>query len=173
MPSRSAVRRLFAVAAAVLVIQYGIVGIVGVYASEPWPAVVLPAFKQVYATSGGFRVEQAAIDVVFDAQEPGHASSPDRRSVPNAEFLGMMPRSHHSSFLSEQCQPASLSGTDATETCRRPQARRWIVERASALFPHRSVARVDVVWSRLHFDPAARTSSTTPLDTLHLSAPSP
>lgn len=158
--SRSSVRRLFVAAFVFLVVQYGLVGVIGLYASEPWPAVVLPAFKSVYSTSGTFEVTQTTIDVL-------HVDG-TRSSYAPSTFLAAMPRSHHSAFLREQCRPASLSGTDATERCRTPDGTRWFVDRASALAPTPRVRGVDVVWSRLRFTPQSSQPSATPLDTLHL-----
>lgn len=159
--SRSTVRRLFVVVFVALVVQYGLVGLVGVYASEPWPAIVLPGFKSVYATGDRFHVETPSIDVVF-ATEGRDRVSPSR-------FLDPLPRSHHPSFLSAQCRPVSLSGTMETEACRKPGGQQWFVDRARALYPDRSVRAVEVVWGGLYFDPGTRRVATAPLDTLRLS----
>lgn len=160
--SRSTVRRLFVVVFVALAVQYGLVGLVGVYASEPWPAVVLPGFKSVYATGERFRVEKPSIDVVF--------ANEGREAVPSSRFLDPLPRSHHPSFLSAQCRPVSLSGTKETEACRRPGGQQWFVDRARALYPDRSVRTVEVVWGYLYFDPGTRRVATAPLDTLRLSS---
>jgi hypothetical protein len=161
--SRSSVRRLFRIALIVLVGQYVLVGIVSIYASEPWPAIVLPAFKDAYATDQSFTVEKARIEVAFEDS----VSS----TVPASQLLGPLPRSHHPSFLSAQCRPASLSGSTQTESCRTSGGRKWFVNRAHTLFPNRSVTRVNVVWERLQFNPEAKQRSATSLDTLHLSLP--
>lgn len=161
--SRSSVRRLFRIAFVVLIVQYALVGIVGVYASEPWPAIVLPAFKSTYAADGSFSVEKARFEVVFE----GELSS----TVPSVQFLAPLPRSHHPSFLDEQCRPQSLSGRERTESCRPPEGKQWFIDRARSLYPSQSVESVNVVWERLRFNPKSKQQAATPLDTLHLSLP--
>lgn len=158
--SRSGIRRLFVGALVVLVVQYGLVGIVGAVASEPWPAIVLPGFKTVYTTSGAVEVPQTTVDVLY--------ADGTRRSMPPATFLSLLPRSHHSAFLRAQCRPASLSGTAKTERCLSPDGARWFIRRAATLAPEQTIRGVDVVWSRLRYAPNERTATTTPLDTLHI-----
>lgn len=160
--SRSSVRQLFLIAFVVLIVQYGLVGLIGVYASEPWPAVVLPAFKSVYATDNAFTVEKARIEVTF-ADETAV-------TIPTPQFLRPLPRSHHPSFLSTQCRPSSLSGTTDTESCLTSDGSQWFTHRAHTQFPDRSIKSVDVIWQRLQFDARKKQRSATPLDTLTLSA---
>lgn len=154
--SRSTVRSLFVTTLVVLVLQYGLVGIVGVYASEPWPAVVLPAFKSVYSTEGTFDVTQTTLEVRF-------ANAPSS-SISTTNFLSLLPRSHHSAFLQTQCPPNPVSAA-----CQTPAGRNWFVNRARTLFPNRTVRSVDLVWSRLRFNLSTKRTTTVPLDTLHFS----
>jgi hypothetical protein len=168
--SRSSVSQLFIAVFIGLFVQYGLVGILGVTMSEPWPAVVLPGFKKVYDTGQDIVVEDTQIDVQF-----GNGMTATTRP---SEFLALLPRSHHGAFLSKQCRPASLSGSAETERCTTDTGSRWFVERAETLYPNREVQRVDVVWTRLTFDrgtgdarnvPATSATVTrTPLDTLRL-----
>lgn len=159
--TRAQVRQLFAVAALFLLVQYGLVGVIGLIASEPWPAIVLPGFKNVYATNEAITVERPAIEVVF--------RDGNRTTVETPRFLAPMPRSHQTSFLQKQCRPASLSGTPATERCRSESGRQWFLQRASHLFPSRPIRHVVVQWQRLRFDPETRGTTRTPLDTILLS----
>jgi hypothetical protein len=159
--TRTQVRQLFGAAALFLVLQYGLVGVVGLIASEPWPAIVLPGFKSVYATTDAVTVDKPAIEVVF--------RDGNRTTVETPRFLAPMPRSHQTSFLQKQCRPASLSGTPATERCRSESGRRWFLQRASHVFPNRSVRHVDVQWQRLRFDPETGRTTRTPLGTILLS----
>jgi hypothetical protein len=159
--TRAQVRQLFGAAALFLVLQYGLVGVIGLIASEPWPAVVLPGFKSVYATTDAVTVEKAAIEVVFRGG--------NRTAVETPRFLAPMPRSHQASFLQKQCRPASLSGTRATERCRSESGRQWFLQRASHLFPNRSVRHVNVQWQRLRFDPETGRTTRIPRATILLS----
>jgi hypothetical protein len=141
-------------------VQYGLVGLVGTYASEPWPAVVLPGFKSVYETEGEIAVEQAAFQVVF--------VDGGRAAIAPAQMLAPLPRSHHPSFLRAQCRPASLSGTGRTERCRHPDARRWFLARAGTLFPSRAIREVHVTWERLEIGPRGTVHRRVFLDALRL-----
>ena len=163
--SRSTIRRVFVGAFLVLVIQYGLVGLVGVHSSEPWPTVVLPGFKTVYGTEDTIHIDRPQLDVAF---EDG-----GRASASTAQFLSPIPRSHHPSFLEAQCRPSSISATDRTEQCRAPEGQRWFLHQADQLFAPRSVAAVDIVWSHLRFVPDRQTVHHTPIDTLRLTAPRP
>lgn len=149
MERRDRVVKLFAVSFIFLVLQYGLVGIVSLYASEPWPAVVLPAFKKVYYTDQTIKVEQARIHVGFEG-------TPDT-SVYSYEFLAPLPRSHHGAFLSQQCRPKALSGSKTTEVCATYQGRTWFVTRARHMFPDDSVSSIRVNWERLQLQRQDRT----------------
>jgi len=165
--SKSFTQRIRAFALFVLCVQYAIVGIVGWYASEPWPAVVLPGFKSVYEEEG-----------VVTVQAPrfvAHLSDGDTTSVPTSAVLALLPRSHHTSFLRAQCRPASLSGTTRTEVCRHPDGASWLADRVQAHVPDRLVAGVEVVWERVEMRRRAGrgvTTHRTPLDTLTVTASS-
>lgn len=159
--SETGIRRLFVAVFLGLIVQYGLVGIVGAIASEPWPAVVLPGFKSVYDNGEEFVFDEPEIQVVFADQ----SASPVRAPT----FLREMPGSHHAVFLSQQCRPESMSGTEDTERCLWSGNRAWFLSRAREIFPERSVRAVRVVWSNMRFDPATDAQPRrTPLDTLHI-----
>ena len=170
---RSSVRALFGGVFVFLVVQYTLVGVVGYYYSEPWPAVVMPGFQDVWDGRGTVTVSKARLEAVF----AGGA----RADVPVQRLLANLPRTHHPAFLRRQCRPARLSGTPATERCRRPGAARWAARRLHALFPQRRPRRLDVIWTRLTFHTEqpqpgqqARSASrvrSTPLDTLSIALP--
>lgn len=168
----SSVRRLFIAALVVLPIQYALVGVVGHYASEPWPTLVLPAFQTTWERDASIQVEQVALDVAFE----------DGTRVPVAveSLLADLPRSQHRGFFRSQCQPARLSGTARTERCLQPSAASWVKQQAVALFPARSPDRLDVIWNRLVYTLPRLSSTphstvkTVPLDTLSITwRPSP
>lgn len=158
--SRAAVRRLFVGVIIGLLLQYGIVGLVGLYAAELWPAIVLPAFKSVYDQSGVIESHNHRIEVEF--------SDGERVSFGRSEFMTFMPIIHQSVFLDKQCQPASLSGTEKTEVCQQSDGARLFIDRARELVPDRDLWAVDVIWKRLRFDMTTHTSTGSPVDTLRL-----
>ena len=159
--SRATVRSLFIGVFVLLVVQYGLVGIVGVYASEPWPAVVLPAFKSVYETSDTLRVEQTTIDVGF--------KNGGRTTVSPSRFLSILPRSHHASFLQEQCRTTSDS---SVPPCATNTGRRWFFKRAQTLFPGQTVTSIKVIRTQMRFVVTSQSATTIPIDTLQLGSPS-
>lgn len=153
------VRRLFIFVLILLPVQYGLIGVIGhYYDAEPWPAIVLPGFKHVYSTDDAFEVDHTAVEVQF--------ADGEQASVSSSAFLAPFPRSHHSAFLQVQCKPTALSERADTERCLEPEGQRWFTSRAADLFPERDVRQVDVVWSRLRFEPP--TSTLIPQDTLRL-----
>jgi len=167
MMSRTRIRRLFVVVLVVLPLQYALVGLIGWVDREPWPALVLPGFKTVYATNDTLEVVRPSL-VAYSTADTAHPLS-----IP--QFLDPLPRSHHAAFFREQCRLAFLSGTPATERCLAPEAQRWFVDRADTLLPGITIQRVDIVWSRLRIAPnqlSTQAPATTPLGRLTLTRPS-
>lgn len=162
----SFVRRLFVAVLIFLPTQYALVGLIGHYHSEPWPALVLPAFQTTWDHGESIQIEQVSLDVTFEDSA--------RAPVTVESLLAGLPRSQHRGFFRSQCQPAQLSGDARTERCLQPGAAMWMQQRAIALFPDRSPARVDVIWNRLTYAPSRRsgasrsTVKTAPLDTLSI-----
>lgn len=163
MSSRS-VRWLFIGVLVLLPAQYALVGVIGHYHSEPWPALVLPAFQTTWEQGQPIRVERIVLEVTFE--EGGQSS------IPVESLLAPLPHSQHRGFFRAQCQPARLSGTPRTERCLHPDAASWLRQQTAGLFPGRSPTRLDVIWNHLTYMPTRRLTaphaavSTTPLDTL-------
>ncbi|MFO8099806.1 MAG: hypothetical protein R6T83_09340 [Salinibacter sp.] len=158
--SRSAVRYVFVGVAVLLILQYGLVGLVSLSHSEPWPSLILPGFRSAYAADDTIRIERPQIEVEF--------ADGTRTSVSPSRLLSPLPRSHHPSFLNAQCRPSSQSGSPKTERCVDPAGSEWFLRRADQVFPSQSVTAIDVIWTDLHFVPQAQTSRSVPLDTLRL-----
>lgn len=158
------VRHLFLVVLILLPVQYALVGLVDHYHSEPWPALVLPAFQSTGERDGSASTHRVTAEAVF-----GDGS---RARIPFEQLLAELPSSQHLGFFRAQCQPASLSGTGRTERCLRPDAATWLHNRVTALYPNRSPHRLDVVWNRMTYVPPRAADSTavhlTPLDTLSI-----
>lgn len=58
-----AVKKIFIFFLIYLPLQYAVVGIVGYYTSEPWPAFVFPGFKNVYVYGDTYEINQYMIEV--------------------------------------------------------------------------------------------------------------
>jgi hypothetical protein len=91
------VRTVFIAVLIYLPLQYGIVGIVGYYHSEPWPAFVFPGFKSVH--DNGFEIQQPYFEVFAEgAEEP-------ERVLPQ-DFFPELPLSQVPGFLRTHFQSA-------------------------------------------------------------------
>jgi hypothetical protein len=162
----SFVRRLFVAVLIFLPVQYALVGIIGHYHSEPWPALVLPAFQTTWDHDESIQIEQVSLDVTFEDST--------RAPVAVESLFADLPRSQHRGFFRSQCQPVQLSGDARTERCLQPGAAMWMHRQAAALFPDQSPARLDVIWNRLTYVPSRSseaphsTVKTVPLDTLSI-----
>ena len=159
--SRANVRWFFVAVMIFLPLQYSLVGLAGVWEGEPWPALVLPAFQAPTVDGEG---------AVTDMRSSFVATFGDgqRVAVPTEVVLKNIPPSHRTSVLSEQCQPASLSGAADTERCRQPAVRRWLRAHLSQAYPDRTPQRLDVVWTELRYTLGSGALKATPRDTLTL-----
>lgn len=86
------VRKVFIFVLIVLPLQYIVVGIVGYYYTEPWPAFVFPGFKNVYETNGRYEIHQTFFDL-YDNQ-----GSMIERIQPH-DFFPELPRSQIAGFM--------------------------------------------------------------------------
>lgn len=158
------VRRLVMGVMVVLVLQYALVGIVGVMLREPWPTLVLPAFQNVWDGNDELAVPRARLVAV--------SSDSTQFEVPFDSVWGPIPASQQAGFLREQCRPQALSGTPRTERCTLPEARAWMSKQLQDRYPQHQIERLDVVWEEVFFNVNKRTTAqaprTQPTDTLHV-----
>lgn len=160
----SSVRRLVVGVMVVLVVQYALVGIVGVILREPWPTLVLPAFQNVWEGESELSVPRARLVAV--------TADSLRFEVPVDKVWAGVPTSQQAGFLREQCRPRALSGSARTERCTTPEAQAWMRNRLQVHYPQHQIARLDVVWENVVFDVTNRSSAhaprTQPTDTLRV-----
>ena len=78
-----------------LPVQYGLVGILGVTYSEPWPAFVFPGFKSVYVYDRGFEIDQTFFEIYTHVQSEPVVVLPYQLfpELPRSQTSGFM-RSH-------------------------------------------------------------------------------
>ncbi len=152
--SPQSVRRLVMSVMVVLVLQYALVGIVGVVLREPWPTLVLPAFQDVWDGDDELAVPRARIIAV--------SSDSTRFEVPFDAIWSTIPASQRAGFLREQCRPQALSGTTRTERCTLPEARAWMHGQLQDRYPLHQVDRLDVVWEEVFFNVNERTTAQAP-----------
>jgi len=89
------VKLIFIVVMVWLPLQYSIVGIVGYYHSEPWPAFVFPGFKSVHVFEDGFEIGQTRFEVYHQDKEELISLQPQHLfpDIPLSQVPGFM-RTH-------------------------------------------------------------------------------
>ena len=145
-----------------LIIQYLMVGIIGVIHSEPWPAFTLPGFKNVF-DRGEFIQQKVPVFVVEGADGETYRIRPSR-------MFRDIPVSHHNGIMRHQFNPARFS-SDGRLKMMTPEGYDWLgarIEEETGLKLTDS-GRIFVVWSD-HFyrirGEEMRQVSSVPVDTL-------
>lgn len=114
------VKRIFIFFLIFLPLQYGVVGLVGYYSSEPWPAFVFPGFKSVYVYGDTYKINQYIVEVV-------NADGQQLREFTPQQFFYEIPNSQVAGFLRANFDTVEDFETLDSET------RRWFRERAEEL----------------------------------------
>lgn len=124
---------LFAGLCLLLPIQFTI----SLLGDEPWPAVLLPAFRLPYNATHEVSVQQPTIEVGLDSGDPIHLTA--------SELLEPFPRSHHNTFMR-----SFFSTSDVAIDIEKGQEV-FIHQRVSELFPNEEVNTISIIWQRLTF----------------------
>jgi len=116
--NKKTIRKLFIGVMIFLPLQYAMVGIVGFYDAEPWPAFVFPGFKSVPVTDYAFETEQKVFVLVpEDDQSDSLKKSP-------AELFPEIPISQLSGFMRQNF-------SDETDfTLLSPEGKNWLLKSA-------------------------------------------
>lgn len=115
-----AIKRIFILSLIILPLQYAVVGIVGYYTSEPWPAFVFPGFKNVYVYGDTYQINRFMVEV------EGTEGSVIREFTPQ-QFFYEIPNSQVAGFLRSNLDDAEDFEAFDAET------RNWFRERAQEL----------------------------------------
>jgi hypothetical protein len=130
-------RLIFIALFIILPVQYGLVGIIGVMESEPWPAFVFPGFKSVYVFESGFEIDQTYFEVY-----------PENRDEPVQllpyELFRELPRSQISGFMRAHFRDVEMIESLSQE------AKNWIQTEAYRALDLRP-ERVDIVDAKSFF----------------------
>lgn len=113
--NKKTIRRLFIGVMIFLPLQYAMVGIVGLYDAEPWPAFVFPGFKSVPVIDDAFETEQKVFELV-----PADEKADTLKKSP-AELFPDIPVSQLSGFMRQNF---------SDDTVISPEGRKWLLERA-------------------------------------------
>lgn len=139
------VKKLFIFFLTFLFIQYGLVGVIGYYQSEPWPAFVFPGFKSVYVYEDGYEFS----NVIFELYHEGRSEA---LSIKPQVFFPEIPTSQLSGFLRAHFSSEDRSLTFSDET------RDWVMEKA-AKFADGPVTDVQIVWQHNFYSSSASETS--------------
>jgi hypothetical protein len=128
-----------------LVLQYAVVGIVGYKKSEPWPALVLPAFKSVYSTDDLLYVDQLEFYV---------------ENNKNGQLIEVYPGS-----LFQDVNKSQLQGflrthfkDSLTTASFNANTRQWLKKRLKQDQSNQKICRLTIRWVRKMFSPTQNTA---------------
>lgn len=86
------VKRIFIFFLIFLPLQYAVVGIVGYYTSEPWPAFVFPGFKNVYVYGDTYEINRYLVEVADKDGQQLREFTPQQffYEIPNSQVAGFL-----------------------------------------------------------------------------------
>jgi hypothetical protein len=105
-----------------------LVGIVGVFYSEPWPAFVLPGFKNVYATKG--QVEITAPKFFVEWRDNS------REEIAASELFPGLQASQMQGFIQSNFKKEDYH----------QKARDWLKNRLMQIYPDSSITALEIDW---------------------------
>lgn len=87
-----AIKRIFIFSLIILPLQYAVVGVVGFYSSEPWPAFVFPGFKSVYVYGDSYQINQFMVEVENKEGQTIREFTPQQffYEIPNSQVAGFL-----------------------------------------------------------------------------------
>lgn len=115
---RKSIKGVFLFFIIYLPLQYGLVGIVGFYQSEPWPAFVFPGFKNVYVFDSGYEIQQTH----FELKDIENDNVLELSTI---QFFPEIPRSMISGFIRSRFSSQSMIQSYDNSTGE------WMLEKAS------------------------------------------
>ncbi|MEX0771567.1 MAG: hypothetical protein WD038_00265 [Balneolales bacterium] len=135
MPS-SRIRNIFIFFLIYLPVQYGVVGILGYYHTEPWPAFVFPGFKSIYDGEQGITVSSPQLTVTF--------ADSSNKTVRVQDLLADAPFSHHRAIMSAQFSPQAIEDIDSG-------TKAWIYARLTSIAEKSNVLHFAVEWKETSY----------------------
>ncbi|MEX1063292.1 MAG: hypothetical protein WEC12_06790 [Balneolaceae bacterium] len=144
--NRKTVKRIFIFFLFFLPLQYGLIGVVSLYHSEPWPAFIFPGFKNVYVFEAD---TYAIVDLEFQAwcEETEETVVMDPLSLFND-----IPRSQSQGFLRMNFRDRDKAGGF------NEQAVNWLKKVAENRHPGHRFTRLDAVWTENYYTGPSRTA---------------
>lgn len=134
---RQYVKRGFLVFIVLLIVHYTYAGWAGSHYGEPWPALLMPGFKDVYAVDQVIILKTPQFHVHFSDSGDTVASLPVDKLLEGLQF------SQHAGFLRAHFNDPEFS----------QEQRRWIKQRVTRLYPDRSAKMITLEWIRQTYRP--------------------
>lgn len=138
--SEKNVRNIFILILIFLPLQYVLVGIVGYYKAEPWPAFVFPGFKNVYETEQNYQIYQTRFEVYNSSLEKISSL------FPNLFFAGI-PRSQIDGLTRTLVQKIRIESLS-------PEARSFLLEKSRQL-TNQDIQRLEIIYRKDVLKPGA------------------
>lgn len=144
MRKKNSSAHLIILLALFLIIQYAIVGVVGLNNREPWPAFVFPGFKSVYQFEDGYEIQQYWFQV---NGLRGDSSFTDRLSP--MQLFTALPPSQLSGFMD------SHFGSEAHISSFTDETRTWLYHEAEKATGGKPI-EMEVLSEKIYFRKAAQ-----------------
>lgn len=114
------IKRIFIFFICYLPLQYALVGIVGYYKSEPWPAFVFPGFKNVYVFDEIYIINRFHFEVISSENEA-------RSVLHHSDFFYDIPLTKIPGFIRTRLSDQKVVNGFSSD------AKQWFTERAEEL----------------------------------------
>jgi hypothetical protein len=116
---KKTVKNIFIFFLCYLPLQYALVGILGYYKAEPWPAFVFPGFKNVFVYNDQYAVNNFYLEV-------SHTGENQPSDITLQEFFDDIPISMLAGFMRSNLSDQATADNFSDET------RSWLADRAEA-----------------------------------------
>jgi len=106
---KKTIKRIFIFFLCYLPIQYALVGIVGYFKAEPWPAFVFPGFKNVYVYNGQYVVNDYYLEI-------NHPDKDSLSVITLQNFFDEIPISLLAGFMRSNLSDQTIADNYSDET---------------------------------------------------------
>ncbi|MEX0780788.1 MAG: hypothetical protein WD491_01205 [Balneolales bacterium] len=130
----SRIRNIFIFFLIFLPVQYGVVGILGHYHTEPWPAFVFPGFKNVYDGEKGISFSVPQLSVIL--------ADSSKKDVRVQDLLNDAPYSHHKAIMNARFNSGALEDMDL-------ETKAWLYTRLISITKKTEISYFTVEWNKM------------------------
>ena len=157
---RQSIRTLCILLLIGLPLQYGLIGLISLQHSEPWPAFIFPGFKSVHVyPDDAWTITSLDFELCCDP-------SAGEVQLSSMELFSGIPRSQSQGFL------RSNFGDSESVAAFEDETRVWLRRRTEELYPGYRFERLDAVWNEtLYSGPEAAVDSVHELNRVSIPLP--